>query len=180
VGAPLDVRNLTSDEFSRVGEIDRTEQIDVLFEQRGTELVSRTGTWDSPGWDPNGGGEHSVDAQRRALERAADAGGIVRGAFLDGRLVGIGAVVPHIRPAVAQLAYLHVSHGCRSAGIGGRLCADLELIARDMGDRRIVVSATPSAHTVHFYLGRGFRPMAEPLPELLELEPDDIHMSKPI
>ena len=42
----------------------------------------------------------------------------------------------------------------------------------------IVVSATPSENTVRFYLGRGFQPMAEPLAELFELEPDDVHMCK--
>lgn len=52
------------------------------------------------------------------------------------------------------------------------------MIARDLGDSQMVVSATPSQHTVRFYLARGFRVMAEPLPELVALEPDDVHMSK--
>jgi len=42
----------------------------------------------------------------------------------------------------------------------------------------MVVSATPSVNTVRFYLSRGFEPMAEPIPELHELEPEDIHMQK--
>ncbi len=42
----------------------------------------------------------------------------------------------------------------------------------------MVVSATPSLNTMRFYLGRGFAPVAEPLPELYELEPDDVHMQK--
>jgi hypothetical protein len=42
----------------------------------------------------------------------------------------------------------------------------------------MVVSATPSENTVRFYLARGFLPMAEPLAELFELEPDDVHMRK--
>ena len=176
----MQIRDLARDELSRVGEIDRTERIDVLFEQQGAELLARPGTWDAPAWDPDGPGEHSVDAQRRALERYADEGGIVRGAFSDDRLVGIGVVVPHIRAGIAQLAYLHVSRGFRSAGIGSRLCADLHLIARRAGDTEIVVSATPSGNTVRFYLGRGYRPMARPVPELLALEPDDIHMRKVI
>jgi GNAT superfamily N-acetyltransferase len=96
----------------------------------------------------------------------------------DGRLVGVGVVVPHIRPGVAQLAYLHVSHDFRSAGIGNRLSAELELIARSAGDTQIVVTATPTERTVRFYLGRGYRPMARPLPDVLELEPEDIHMAK--
>ena len=44
----------------------------------------------------------------------------------------------------------------------------------------MVVSATPSLNTVRFYLGQGYAPMEEPLPELLELEPEDIHMEKPL
>ena len=31
---------------------------------------------------------------------------------------------------------------------------------------------------MRFYLSRGFLPMVEPLAELFELEPEDIHMSK--
>jgi hypothetical protein len=42
----------------------------------------------------------------------------------------------------------------------------------------MVVSATPSLNTVRFYRRRGFEPMAEPLPELYELEPADVQMQK--
>jgi len=31
---------------------------------------------------------------------------------------------------------------------------------------------------VRFYLGRGYVPDADPLPELLELEPEDVHLRK--
>ena len=176
----VEIRDLEHDELSRVGEIDRTEHIEVLFEHVGSELVERRGSWDAGAWDPDGQGEHTVAAQHRSLLRYAAAGGIARGAFSNDRLVGIGVVVPHLRRAVAQLAYLHVSHDHRSAGIGSRLCADLEQIAHRVGDTEIVVTATPSENTVRFYLGRGYRPMAQPFPELLEQEPEDIHMSKAI
>ena len=156
----VEIRRLARTELSRVVEIDRTERIDVLYEQRGTELVERRGNWSAPAWDPDGHGEHSVEAQRHALEHYADAGGIALGAFSGGRLVGIGVVVPHLRPAIAQLAFLHVSEEFRAAGIGSRLCDDLELIARGAGDSEMVVSATPSENTVRFYLGRGYELMA--------------------
>ena len=178
VEPPVEIRDLGLNELSRVGEIDRTERINVLFEQHGTELVARRRTWNAPAWNPDGPGEHSVDAQHQALVHYASAGGIARGAFSNDRLVGIGVVVPHIRPAIAQLAYLHVGHAFRSAGIGRRVSVDLELIASRAGDTEIVVSATPSENTVRFYLARGYRLMAQPLPELLELEPEDIHMRK--
>ena len=178
--SPVEIRDLARNEFSRVGEIDRTERIDVLFEQHGTELVARRATWSAPAWSPDGHGEHSVEAQHQALVHYADEGGIARGAFSNRRLVGIGVVVPHIRPTIAQLAYLHVSQDFRGAGIGRWLSVDLELIARRSGDTEIIVSATPTENTVRFYLARGYRPMAQPLPELLELEPEDIHMGKAI
>jgi len=178
VETSVEVRRLARSELSRVAEIDRTEHIDVLYEQRGTELVARRGNWSASPWHPDGHGEHSVEAQRHALEHYADAGGIALGAFSGGRLVGIAVVVPHLRPAIAQLAYLHVSAAFRGAGVGRRLCDELEAIARGAGDTEMVVSATPSENTVRFYMGCGFRPMAHPLPELLALEPEDVHMMK--
>jgi GNAT superfamily N-acetyltransferase len=100
------------------------------------------------------------------------------GAFDDDGLIGIGAVVPNLRPGVAQLAYLFVTDGRRGQGVGGSLTAELERLARDAGCRSMVVSAVPSRNTVDFYRGRGYEPAAEPLPELFELEPEDVHLEK--
>lgn len=174
----VEIRRLTRAELSRVGEIDRTEFIDLVYEQRGTELVERPGNWSASAWNTEEHGEHSVEAQRHALEHYVDSGGIAFGALADGRLVGIGVVVPHLRPDVAQLAFLHVTRTLRSAGIGSRLSAELEQVARGAGDSTMVVSATPSANTVRFYQGRGYEPMAQPLPELFEREPEDVHLRK--
>ena len=174
----VEIRPLAPTELWRVGEIDRTEHIDLLYEQRGTELAERPGNWSAPAWDPDGHGEHSVAAKRDDLAHYVDAGGIAFGAFVGGRLVGIGVVVPHLRPAIAQLAFLHVTQAWRAAGIGSRLSHELEQVARRAGDSAMVVSATPSANTVRFYRGRGFEPMAQPLPELCEREPEDVHMRK--
>ena len=174
----IEYKRLAPAELSLVGEIDRTERIEGLFVQHDARLELQVGDWSSPPWDSQGEGEHSVAAQRAALERQVEAGAIPLGAFAGDRLVGIGLVITHVRPGVAQLAYLHVSDGFRASGIGGRLSDELERIAREAGDTSMVVSATPSVDTVRFYLGRGFEPMAEPLPELVELEPEDIHMRK--
>jgi len=178
VESAVELRALGRTELSRVGEIDRRERIEVLYDQHGTELVARHGDWSASAWDPDGHGEHSVEAQVHALEHYVDSGGIALGAFAGGQLVGVGVVVPHLRPGTAQLAYLHVSAPMRAAGIGSRLCEQLDLIARNAGDSDMVVSATPSENTVRFYVGRGFVPMAEPLAELFALEPEDVHMHK--
>jgi ribosomal protein S18 acetylase RimI-like enzyme len=174
----VESRRLRRTELSRIGEIDRRERIDVLYDQHSTRLVARHGSWSASAWEPDGHGEHSVAAQVNTLQQFVDAGGIALGAFAGGRLVGIGVVVPHLRPGIAQLAFLHVSAQLRATGIGSSLTEQLEQIARSAGDSDMVVSATPSENTVRFYIGRGFQPMAEPLAELFELEPEDVHMRK--
>ena len=123
---------------------------------------ARPGNWSAPAWDPVGPGAYYVEAQRHALEHYIDAGGIALGAFSGGQLV----------------AFVHVSTPFRAAGIGSRLCDDLELMARGAGDTEMVVSATASENTVRFYGGRGYELMVEPLPELFQLEPEDVHMKK--
>ena len=174
----VEFRRLGRTELSRVVEIDRTGRINVLYDQHGTQLVARHGNWSASAWDPDGHGEHSVEAKVHELQHYVDNGGVAFGAFANGRLVGIGVVVPHLRPRIAQLAFLHVSAPLRATGIGSRLSEQLEQIARTAGDSEIVVSTTPSENTVRFYLGRGFQPMADPLAELFELEPEDVHMRK--
>jgi GNAT superfamily N-acetyltransferase len=178
VESSVQFRTLDRAELSRLVEIDRAERIDVVYEQHGTQLVARHGNWSAPPWDPDGHDGHSVEAQVRMLEHHFDAGGIALGAFASGQLVGIGVVVPHLRPRIAQLAFLHVSAPLRGTGIGSRLSEQLEQIAGAAGDSEMVVSATPSENAVRFYLSRGFEPMTEPLAELFELEPEDVHMRK--
>jgi hypothetical protein len=71
-----------------------------------------------------------------------------------------------------------VSAPSRGTDIGSRLAGYLDDIVRSAGDTAMVVSATPSKNTVDFYMGRGFLVTAHPLRELVELEPDDVHMRK--
>ena len=180
MAASLDVRRLRRDELDRVAEIDRTEHIEVLVVQEGERLVEREGSWDAPAWDPDGTGPHSVAARVRELNGALDLGGIALAALADGRVIGIGVVVPRFRDRVAQLAFLHVSAAWRGQGVGSSLSARLDDLARSAGASEMVVSATPTGNTVAFYRARGFTPMAHPLDELAALEPDDIHMHKPL
>jgi GNAT superfamily N-acetyltransferase len=174
----LTIRTLLFDELSRVAEINRTEHIDVLYQQRGTELVEQHGNWDAPAWLPSGHGDHTVAAKVGELEGYCAKGGVAIGAFDGDALLGIAVVIPHLRPSVAQLAFLHVSEQHRGAGVGVALADEMDRIARGAGATSMVVSATPTGNTVRFYMGRGFRPVAEPDAQLLALEPDDVHMRK--
>jgi GNAT superfamily N-acetyltransferase len=173
----LRYRELEAHELERVAEIDRTERIDAIYVQHGSRLELIEGDRSSPPWT-DGYGEHSVAAVQTALEDWVRRGATALGTFDRDRLVGLGVFLPHLRPGVGQLAFLYVSDGYRGRGIGGQLSGELENIARAAGDGTIVVSATPSVNTVRFYRGCGFEPMDEPLPELFELEPEDVHMRK--
>ena len=42
----------------------------------------------------------------------------------------------------------------------------------------LAFASVPTESAVGFYLRQGFRPTAEPDPELLALEPEDIHMAR--
>ena len=179
-GDDLRYVTLAAHELARVAEIDRTERIDAIYVQHGSRLELVVGDRSSPPWDAQGDGEHSVAMLLRVLENWARSGATMRGSFAGDRLVGIGGVLPHLRPGVAQLVVLYVTNGFRGRGIGRRLSDELDEVARAAGDTSMVVSATPSLNTVRFYLRQGYAPMDEPLPELLELEPEDIHMEKPL
>lgn len=171
-------RRLELRELVRVGEIDRRERISSLFTQRGAHLEEREVAIECPPWHADGSGEHSVAYQQAECERLVRAGGVALGAVSDEQLVGLGVVLPHVRPGVAQLAFLYVSNDVRGSGVGVTLNEELERLARAEGATSIVVSATPTGNTVRFYRARGYEPMADPLPELLEREPEDIHMRK--
>jgi GNAT superfamily N-acetyltransferase len=176
--APITYRPFVRADLPRIRDIDRSERISVLYTQHGTQLEERRGDFDSPNWRTEGDGDHTYAGHQAHIEELLTSGAVALGAFDGDRLAGIIVLIQHLRPGVAQLAYLQVSSGYRARGIGKRLSEDLDQIAREGGDTEIVVSATPSQNTVRFYMGRGYRPMAEPFPELFEREPKDIHLHK--
>jgi GNAT superfamily N-acetyltransferase len=142
------------------------------------KLISTKVEWGVPTFFPEGEGEHSVTEQIQFCRSHLDKGGKMIGAFDDDALVGVGLITPEVRPKIAQLAYLHVSADYRRQGIAARLLDKLTEWASDGGARQIYVSAIPTESAVGFYLRQGFRPVNQPLRELFELEPEDIHMIK--
>lgn len=177
---PITLRPMAPTELHRLGEIDRAERITAIYVQRGETLEETAHDFDVPPWSPTGDHFHSLPYQIAFCERHISRGALIFGAFDGDKLVGMGLVTPHIRPGIAQLAHLHVSGHYRGRGVGRRLVEEMESAARRLGDWEIVVSSSPSANTVRFYVGCGFAPMAAPLPELFELEPNDAHLSKPL
>ncbi len=114
-------RILSHAELGRLGEIDRSETIHVIYRQQGEQLAEEAHTFNVPPWATEDDGEYSVGYHVAFCERHLAAGGTALGAFDGERLVGIGVVTPHVRPGIAQLALLHVSDGYRRRHGNGRL-----------------------------------------------------------
>lgn len=173
----LSYRELSPADVHRVADIDRTEITRIGYKVRDERLVRMAVAWDSSPWRADGP-EHSIPCMVHYLEEMFGQEGRLMGAWDGGRVVGMVGFRPRLRQDMAQLAFLHVSNGYRRQGIGSRLLEFVEQWARESGARQLYVSATPSESAVGFYLSRGFALTARPLPELLRLEPDDIHMVK--
>ena len=170
-GGMTEIRELAVEELELAAAIDVTEDGSVVLEQRGTTTVSRTEKWHRPPRDAAGWRE--FEARWGAFVPAS---GVALGAFDGTRLVGIATLRRAIRPGLDQLEALFVDRAHRRLGVAARLVAAIEARARSGGARQLYVSATPSESAVGFYRSRGFVPTETPIPELLEHEPEDIHM----
>ena len=171
----ITIRVLHRDEIEKMRQLDRTEVVRTGYRQAGREIVSMDVEWDSAGWR-DGDGEHSFGRIIRFARTLLDLDGTAFGAFDGDRLVGIAVYRPDLSEGMSQLGLLHVSNGYRRQGIAARLYEEVLALAHADGVDRLYVSATPSESAVGFYLSRGFRPTDTPDPELLEKEPDDIHL----
>lgn len=171
-------RWMDEDELAKLADIDRQERIRIGYEVRSGELVRKEVNWDVRGYFRQGQGEHTVARQIKFCQDHMRKGARMIGAFEGEKLVGVGVVTPEIRPRLAQLAYLQVSHGYRRHGIAARLTREMIGWAKTGGAEAMYVSATSSDSAVGFYTSQGFTLVDKPLPDLFEQQPADIHMLK--
>lgn len=167
-------RKLSRDDIKPIWTIDRSEVIETVYYLEQDALVLRPEHYDVRGW-PSGAAEKYTPL----LEACYDHGGWLYGLFDDQRLIG-GAVLEGQfigrHKDQLQLKFLHISRPYRNQGWGKKLF-DLAIAeARQRGAKGLYISATPSEHTVGFYLRLGCRVTPEPDAELLALEPEDIHL----
>jgi ribosomal protein S18 acetylase RimI-like enzyme len=176
----LEYRDMTMADLDRLREIDRSEHVTTAYAMAGGTLASRAVDWNDPGWH-DGDGEHSFDHQIEFSRRHLAAGARALGCFTaDDRLVGFGLMTPEVEPGVAQLSFLYVSRAYRRRGIARELLDRLSHWAQAAGAAELYVSAAPSESAVSFYQAAGFRVTDRPNPDLLSLEPQDIHLRQPL
>lgn len=167
-------RELKRHEIKRIWAIDRREVIDAVYYLEDGALVLKPEYWNMQGWPP---GEE--EQYTPILDEAFDAGGWFYGVFEGPALVGVAVLDgrPIGRHADAlQLKLLHVGRLHRDQGLGRQLFDLAAAEARQRGARRLYISATPSEHTINFYLRLGCTVTSEPDPALFALEPEDIHL----
>jgi predicted N-acetyltransferase YhbS len=175
---PIVLRPLTRAEIPGVWAIDRAELIDGIYTLRDGALVLEPAHFDMRGWPPG-----ETEKYTALLLACFDRGGSFTGAFDGDTLAGVAAVDTIWRGPqqnLLQLEFLHVGRPYRGQGLGRRLFAHAQAIARERGARGLYVSATPSRHTVSFYQSLGCQVTAAPDPELFALEPEDIHFVCPL
>jgi predicted N-acetyltransferase YhbS len=170
----MTTRKLRREEIEQVWNIDRSEVVDNIYRLENGRLLLTPEHHDVRGW-PSG------EAQKYTpiLLDCFDRGGWFYGAFEGAELVGVVVLESARigkRKDQLQLKFLHVSNPHRDKGVGKRLFELAKAAARENGAARLYISATPSQHTVNFYLGLGCAIAREPDPDLIELEPDDIHL----
>ncbi len=174
------IQQLSPAEITRIAEIDRAEQITLHYGLKDGVLQAETVDWQCPAWTPEGDGPHSVAENINTWRPVVEGGGILLGAFDDDRLAGLAILRPNLTDSMAQLAFLHVSRAYRRQGVGEKLVAEVVRLAKAAGAQQLYVSATATGSAVGFYTAQGFTLTPHPHPELLALEPEDIHMIKPL
>ncbi len=174
----LSGRELTRSEVTRLWDIDRREVIDNVYYFQDGVLVLQPEHYDMQGWPPG-----EAELYTPLLLDCFDHGGWFYGLFDGEQLVAVAVlesrfIGPH--NDLLQLKQLHVSSAYRDQGLGRQLFLLAKSKARELGAGGLYISATPSEHTVNFYMRLGCTVTLSPDPELFALEPEDIHLECPI
>ena len=177
-GSSVEIRRLDAGDVGLLGEIDRSEQLDMIYQVVGGELVASPTDFFVPRWSTTDDGDHSVAHIVRFAAPIVERGATFLGAYRGGELVGLMVVEGDYRPNVAWFALLHVSRQARRSGAASALWAAAEKVARGAGATKLYVSSAPTGSAVGFYFSRGCRlaTKSEIIQELFELEPEDTHL----
>lgn len=170
----MNIRNLTRSEIPLVWTIDRAETIENIYYLREGKLALEPEHYEMHGWPPGESEDYTP-----VLLDCFDHGGHFWGAFEGERLIGVVVLENRFIGSgkdTLQMTFLHVSKYFRKKGFGRELFQLAEEKARELGARKMYISATPSENTVDFYLNLGCELAEEIDPELFELEPEDIHL----
>jgi len=170
----LKIRDIKREEIEEVRELDRSEIVKQINYYRNGQVVLEDEYYDITKWNLEEL-EHII----RDLYDLYDRSGVFYGAFINHKLIGIIALESKFIGSnndQLQVVFLHVAHDYRDKGLGTNLMNLVIKRARNVGAKKLYISATPSKHTVDFYMGIGCKLASEINPKLFKLEPEDIHL----
>jgi predicted N-acetyltransferase YhbS len=170
----MNIRLLQRDKIPLIWQIDRREIVQNIYILQDGKLVLKPDYFDIQGWPP-GEAEHYTPI----LLDCYDRGGMFWGAFENDKLIGVAILESKFigsQQDTLQLKFLHVSRDFRKQGIASTLFRLAVEKTRALGAKKLYISATPSEHTVNYYMRLGSVLAREIDPELFALEPEDIHL----
>jgi predicted N-acetyltransferase YhbS len=170
----MNIRPLQREEIPLIWQIDRREIVQNIYYPNDGKLVLKPHYFDIQGWPPG-----EAELYTPILQDCHDRGGSFWGAFENDILIGAAILESKFIGScqnTLQLKFLHVSHDYRKRGIAAALFKIAVEKARVLAAKKLYISATPSEHTINYYMRLGCVLATEIDPDLFALEPEDIHI----
>ncbi len=151
----IDYRFLTAEEISPtlLARFQRRQEVTHCWRKEDGLWVIRPAERTIGDW-----GEKEQDFICWCLSNTLASGGMVAGAFVDGKLKGILSVEPALfgsRKQYLEIPFLQVSREMRGRGIGRELFAMAKTFAADKGAEKLYISSNPAVETQAFYRAMG-------------------------
>ncbi|MFD1176624.1 GNAT family N-acetyltransferase [Paenibacillus puldeungensis] len=167
-------RELSSNDVENLKDIDRSEQIDLIYEMQHGEIVEVAVGHECPSWN-----QEQLTELKARFQFELNNGGKAYGAFDKELLVGFAVLAHQFRGEnqdQLQVDLMYVSRNYRRQGIATRLMDELSREAKKRGAKSLYISSTETESAVNFYRSTGSVLTGEVDQELFEREPKDIHM----
>ena len=124
-------------------------------------------------------GEKEYRFLMACLQNTIATGGVVYGAFFDGKLKGFASIENTFfgsQKQYLELSSIHVSEDCRGCGIGRKLMEAVKAWAKSQGAQKLYISAHSAVESQAFYRAMGCREAEEYNQACVEKEPFDCQL----
>lgn len=175
----ISYREMKFDDLKSLGDIDRSDYSNDVYVMRNGELICEKIEFNHKGFSP----ETIQEKIEKFSNMLLNGNHIFFGAYDGQTLIGIAGFEVKFRGKnmnMFDFGPLWIDRNSRQLGIGRELLNISASKAKELGAKKLYISATPVKNTVDFYLKMGCKVTDDIDIELFQEEPDDIHMEKVI